>query len=193
MDTTKTQLLTIEEYVRLYTQEGPFEIIGGERRDRMPPVAFHQITIRALFVILYQHCIKHNLGEVFTEFAFVLTHDSQWVHGSRVPDVMFVAAARWRDYKAAHPDWKQKPLVLVPDLVVEVVSPNDLYTELQDKVAHYLEDGVRQVWVIDPNRARATVYAGEQFAQLTAKDTLDGGDVLPNLKINLGDLFTVEE
>ncbi len=44
----RVERLTLEEFSRLYEQEGPFELIDGERRALMPPVALHGLMIRAL-------------------------------------------------------------------------------------------------------------------------------------------------
>ena len=47
---------------------------------------------------------------------------------------------------------------IAPDLAVEVVSPNDLYSEVEEKVDDYLAAGVRLVWVIDPPTRTAHVH-----------------------------------
>ena len=187
----KIERLTIEEYSRLYELEGPFEIIGGERRTLMPPVAIHGLILRALFRLLDTHCSAHKLGEAVTEMPFILTYDSNWVKGSRVPDLMFFAAKRWNAYIAKTEDWTSKPFVLVPDLAVEIVSPNDLYTEIQDKVDHYLKDGMQLIWVIDPQKKRVTIYDQERYFILAEKDALSGGRVIPGLSIDLATLFAV--
>jgi Uma2 family endonuclease len=185
----KIEQMTLDEYVRLYEQEGAFEIIDGERKPLMPPVMIHIIIVRALFRILDAYCIKHQLGEIMTEAPYVLTYSSNWVNGSRVPDVMYFAKDRWADYILNTEDWARKPSTLVPDFVIEVVSPNDLYTELQQKVEIYQRDGVRLIWIVDPMRKKVAVYSGEQFTSLGAEDSLTGGNVLPDLQINLKDLF----
>jgi Uma2 family endonuclease len=181
--------ITLSDFVRLYEQSGPFELIDGEMKPLMPPVAIHGLMIRALFRLLDAFCTTHHLGEVITEMPFVLLYDSNWVRGSRVPDVMFFAAARWADYLQNTADWQEKPFILVPDLAIEVVSPNDLYTEIQGKVERYLADGVRLIWVIDPQRKRVTVYEGSQFSTIGTDDILTGGDIIPDLAISLADLF----
>lgn len=185
----RVERLTLDEYSRLYEQEGPFELIDGERRALMPPVALHGLMIRALFRLLDAFCTARALGEVVTEMPFVQVYDSNWVKGALVPDVMFFAAARWQQYINATPDWKGKPFVLVPDLAVEVVSPNDLYTDIQDKVARYTSVGVHLIWVVDPQRSRVTVFEGEHYRVLGQDDTLTGGEVIPDLAIKLSDLF----
>jgi Uma2 family endonuclease len=185
----RIERLSLQEYARLYEHEGPFELIDGERRPLMPPVVLHGLFIRALFRLLDAHCTLHNLGEVITEMPYVLVYDSNWVKGSRVPDLMFFSAVRWQKYISETDAWEGKPFVLVPDLVVEVVSPNDLYTDIQDKVDRYLADGVRLIWVIDPQRKRVSVYEGERHTTLGEDTALTAGDVIPDLSISLVDLF----
>lgn len=188
-DTPALDLLTLDEFVRFYETEGPFEIINGERRAIVPPVALHGLTTRAFFKFLEGFCSAHDLGQVFFEMAFVLIYDSNWVKGSRVPDVMFIAAERWGQYTAEVSDCVDKPIVLVPDLVVKVVSPNDLYTDIQDKVALYINDGVKLVWVADPKRQRVTVYSAQHYQLLGVDDTLDAGAVIPGFSVRPSEVF----
>jgi Uma2 family endonuclease len=109
---------------------------------------------------------------------------------------MYYRAERLEAYKAATPDWKLRPYVLVPDLVVEVVSPTDNLTELDDKVDVYLADGVNLVWVIDPQREKVSVYTlvaerphTKQHTTLKPGDTLSGGDLMPGFEIAVATIF----
>lgn len=185
----RIELLTLDEYSRLYDREGAFEIIDGERRLLTPKVAGHGICVQALFLMLYNLCTAHQWGEVLQEMPYVLTRDSKWVKGSPVPDVMVFSLARWQQYTAETEDWLRKPFILVPDMVAEVVSPTDSYTDIQEKVSLYLRDGVRLIWVVDPLRKRITTYEGAQYVILGTADTLTGGALLPGLSIALGDWF----
>jgi Uma2 family endonuclease len=183
--------LTIEEFVRLYEQNGAFEIIDGEWREIMPPVMIHGIIVRTLFLALYNYCQSKQLGEVLQEMPFVLNYDSSWVKGSRSPDVMFFEKSRWDEYVIQVPDWAKKPAILVPDLVVEVISQNDNYSDLNRKVQIYRQDGVKLIWVVDPAKKSVDVYQGNQITTLEADSTLTGSDVLPNLEISLSELFSI--
>lgn len=181
--------LTLDDFARLYEQDGPFEIVDGERIPLMPPVAGHGYLIRTLLFLLQGFVSQRGLGEVFSELPFVLTYDSEWVRGARVPDLMFFAADRWQAYIAATPDWRKKPFVLVPDLVVEVVSANDRFSNIQSKVDRYLGDGVRMVWVIDPERERVQTYTVDQYATLTTADHLRAKGVIDGLEIPVAQIF----
>src|SRR5688572_17611300 len=132
--------MTMEEFIRLYGEEGPFELINGERIPISPNIADHGTTISNLLKGLYRFESIDRYGEVLTEIPFVLADNPNWVKGSRVPDVMFFQKDRIVAYKSATPDWRAKPFVLVPDRVVEIVSPNDDYGDVLAKVFRYLED-----------------------------------------------------
>lgn len=67
---------------------------------------------------------------------------------------------RIQAYKAADPDWRKKPFVIVPDLGIEVISPGDSYIDVDEKVERYLSEGVKLVWVMNPRNRSVTVYCG---------------------------------
>jgi len=131
---------------------------------------------------------------IFSEATFVLTQDPNWVAGSRVPDLAVYDRARFEDYFAQHPDWLQRPLMLVPDLCIEIISKNDQFSDVMEKVRLYLRDGVRLVWVFDPPAQTVTVFAqgSQQFTILSADDTLDGGAVVSGFRVRVGDIFTTQ-
>jgi Uma2 family endonuclease len=93
-----TSLMAIKEFIRLYDQEGPFELVDGERVILSPTVARHNLIIKTLFIALHNHAETQQLGKVFSELPFILSDRLDWVKGSRTPDVMFVLARRWIVY-----------------------------------------------------------------------------------------------
>lgn len=185
--------MALGEFVRLYDQEGPFELIRGERIPKLPNVARHNVTARAAFVALYTDVQQKQSGEVFSEAPFILpgTYSPNWVRDSRIPDVMFISSARLAAYKAQTPDWQDKPFIIVPDLVIEVVSPNDRFSEVNEKIDLYRADGVRLIWLIDPQRQTVAVYTPEHELPDIKRldDSLDGGDVLPGFTLPVRQLF----
>jgi Uma2 family endonuclease len=175
--------------VRLYDEEGPFEIIDGERIILPPPKAGHVNVTRNILFAVETFAVEHNLGEAFSEGPFVECDIPDWVFGSRVPDVMFYAKERLERYKAEVPDWEDKPFILVPDLAVEVISSNDKYVEVTAKVDKYLEDGVRMVWIAEQTRRKITVRTPNSYVTPGPEDTLTGGDVLPEFSVKAASLF----
>jgi Uma2 family endonuclease len=115
-----------------------------------------------------------------------------WVRGSRTPDLLFFAAERIARYLATFPDWQGKPYTIVPDLVVEVVSPNDSADQVTEKVDLYLADGVREIWVVYPAAGTIMIYAPDsETVRLLRRDSMLGdSDVLPGFQLPLHDLFS---
>lgn len=184
------QGIHIDAFSRLF-DEAPFELINGERIPLMPGVASHGKTIRAIMRLLDNFVHDNALGQVFTEMPFVLVEKTDWVTGSRVPDVMFFSKARFDAYTASDSDWETKPFILIPDLAVEVVSPNDKFSDVTKKAEKYLEDGVQLVWVVDPQQKQVIVYQqGEKILlKLSESDTISGGDVIPKFTASIADFF----
>jgi Uma2 family endonuclease len=81
-------------------------------------------------------------------------------------------------------------LDIAPELVLEVMSPNDKAVEIEKKVQEWLDFGVLIVLVAYPDTKRLHVFrAGGEVAVLTMDDTFDGGDVLPGFTLRVRDLF----
>jgi Uma2 family endonuclease len=83
-------------------------------------------------------------------------------------------------------------LETMPELVVEVRSKNDTQPEIDQKVADYLQAGVRVVWVANPATETVTAYRRGQAPQvLGAQDTLTVDDVIPGFKMPVRDVFAI--
>ena len=103
-----------------------------------------------------------------------------------MPDVTFV---RWSKLPRREiPD--DAVLGLVPDLVIEVLSKGNTRKEMARKLGHYFQCGVERVWYVDPKRRTVEDFSSPtDRLLLTEDDTLDGGAVLPGLRIPLKTLF----
>ncbi len=192
MDPSVREGMSLEAFLREGSRH-KFELINGERVDLLPHNGGHTFIIRLLFRLLDHFVIQHGLGDVFIEMTFILpdTFDSSWVKGSRTPDILFFTAQRFTAFEAANPNWYKTPVDLVPDLVIEVVSPHDSFSYVNEKVRLYLADGVRVIWVVDSQRQRMTVYEPdlERGMELSGDGVLDGGELLPGFKLSLPEIF----
>jgi len=181
--------MAMEDFIRTF-DEAPFEFIDGERVLLMPTVAEHGELLKLLYKMLLAYEERFGRTVVLSELPFVLADDPQWVKGARVPDIMVYRAERMADYKAKQKDWKRKPYILVPNLCIEIVSPNDSYLDVEDKVNRYLEDGVHMVWVVNPRQKSVTLYSTDaQITRLTSDNQLTGGDLMPEFAIQVSQLF----
>jgi Uma2 family endonuclease len=79
----------------------------------------------------------------------------------------------------------------VPELIVEVISPNDNAAELSSKVADFHAAGVPLIWVVNPASRTVEVIrgGGTGGAFVREADALDGGDVLPGFQCEVAKLF----
>ncbi len=79
-----------------------------------------------------------------------------------------------------------------PDLAVEIVSPNDRFSDVQAKVREYLAAGTRLVWVVWPEGRSVIVHGADGVVELGPEDVLSGADVLPGFEVRVGQLFEQE-
>jgi Uma2 family endonuclease len=107
----------------------------------------------------------------------------------RKPDVSFIRLGRLPGERIPKGD-----ILIPPDLAVEVVSPNDLYNEIDVKVSEYLDVGVPLVWVVNPETRIACVYRPDGTARrLRENEEIDGGDVLPKFRCRVAEFFPPAE
>ncbi len=176
-------LHTAEELLAL-GEDAPFILIEGRLVEEMPS-GFRSTRIAALFVAyLVMYARPRKLGEVCgADGGFILQRDPDTVLS---PDAAFIRADRLSPSDQAIVGF----LPTYPDLAVEVLSPSNRAGEVARKVEIYSKAGVPLVWVIDPERETATVYAhGREPVTLARGDALDGGDVLPGFTLPLDDVF----
>jgi Uma2 family endonuclease len=177
------------DFIRLSEAEGPFELIDGERVAKMANVYGHSDAAHNLYDVLAPFARSRKLGRLLIEATFVLSDDPQWVRGARIPDLMYYRSERLEAYVASFPDHAARPLVLVPDLAVEVVSPTDSYSDVQAKVNRYLADGVVMVWVLDSEIRMVLVERPGSTRKLLDGDTLTGDDLIPEFQMPVRALF----
>lgn len=177
MSTTRTW--TEDELMALPRDGFKRELVDGE--IQLSPAGHPHGNVNTRLIARLQTYVEaHRLGETFDGAT------GCWMPSGnlRVPDLAFVARERLPGPSEAG------FLRVVPDLVVEVVSPGDSSRRILDKVGEYLSAGVRLVWVIDPRARRAAVHRSlTDVTDLEADDDLDGGDVVPGFRCRLGDIL----
>jgi Uma2 family endonuclease len=104
----------------------------------------------------------------------------------RIPDVSFISWGRLPGRESP-----QEPIPdLAPDLAVEILSEGNTKPEMARKVREYFDAGVILVWLIDPRKRTARVFATIGKSVLVrAHQSLEGGAVLPGFVLHLSDLL----
>ena len=125
------------------------------------------------------HVEKHKLGYVCgAETGFKISENPDTV---RAPDAAFVCQTAIDEQGIPKGYWEG-----APDLAVEVISPSDTYTEVDE----WLNAGCAMVWVMNPRRETVEVYRSpEDITVLRGNDILEGGDVIEGFQCYVRDLF----
>lgn len=176
------QRMTADELWRLPDDGLRHELVRGELRTMAPPGEEHGWLMMNLGVSLGQYVRDRQLGRIYGDLGCKLESSPDTV---RAPDVAFIAHERLGGPPA--PGYWQG----APDLVVEVISPNDRYTEVDDKVADWLAHGARMVLVVNPRWRTVLVHRpGAPPRPLSENDTLDGEDVVAGWQLPVREIFS---
>jgi len=178
-----TDILTAEDLFRMPDDGFRYELLHGRIRKFSPSGFEHGKIAAAVTRSLAEYVSDNKLGAVCAaETGFKLAMRPDHV---RAPDVAFIRRDRVEQAGTVVGFWPG-----APDLAVEVVSPSDSYTEVEDKVFDWLEAGTSMVIVINPRKRTATVYRSlTQITAFSEAQTLDGADVIPGWSLRVGDLF----
>lgn len=181
--TTATKPMTAEDLEQMPEDDDRYELVRGEL-IRMCPTNFEHLEVTGNLIGEVRAFVKANrLGVVGGEGGFILERDPDTVRG---PDMVFVRADRVPRGEA-----RRQFVALAPDLVAEVRAPSETLESLLDKADEYLRAGTRLVWVFDPIPRKAHIRTPDgQTRTLGQGDILDGGDVLPDLRFPLREIFS---
>ena len=173
--------VTAEELLSLHLPDKQVELVRGQLIVREPPGYRHGVAALAIATRIAEFVRANALGVVVAaETGFKFFSDPDTV---RAADAAFI-----RRDRAPDPPPIGYP-ALAPDLVVEVLSPNDRVGEVLGKVGDWLSAGTRLIWVIDPARRGARVFQADgSVTKLDVGDALDGEDVLPGFSCSLAEV-----
>ena len=163
------------------------ELLKGKILEMSAPSPIHQEISGnlqgALFVFL-----KNSRCKLYTapfDVRFPQKGESQ-VYTVVQPDLCVVCDFEKIDSKGC---------VGAPDLVVEILSPGNSKKEMKSKFALYQEEGVREYWVVDPERELVFVYVAENKKfkpTIPIADDYVYSTIFPDFKIHTSDLFHIK-
>lgn len=161
-------------------QDKEYEIVNGQPEEKIVGGALHGVVGMRLGVRIGGVIENQRLGVLCgADTSFRIGENE------RIPDLAFVAAARIPAEGVPIGVWS-----FAPDLAVESISPNDMYEKVMNKVIEHLTAGVRQMWLIWPERRLVMIYSSlTEVKILQENDELDGGDIIPGFRCPVADLF----
>ncbi len=181
----KAKTYTLEEYTRLPDDGKSYELVKGALVEMGQPGNRHGRVGTKLLRRLGDYVEKNQLGAVYFPTGFVLDKTNPKKPTVRAPDIGFLAVN--------HVPSKDEdgPIPRPPDLAIEVVSPSDVWSKVDEKVDEYLTAGVPLVWVIYPPRKTVFVHKPNQPMSMliNSQAELSGEQVVPGFKITIAELF----
>lgn len=138
---------TLEDYLAL-PEERRVELIDGVFYDMAAPTTVHQAIGGYIHKILLDHVLAHG-GPCKP---FMSPVDVQLDRDDRTivqPDVLVVCD---------HGKYKKGRVYGAPDFIAEVLSPSTWRKDVTLKMAKYTNAGVREYWMIDPDKQKLVVY-----------------------------------
>ena len=179
----QTKPITAEAFISFIQRpenEGRrFELIDGEIVEKMP-TQLHAFIANLFNAVLYIYFQSNPIGWAFSELRIKLPNDDL---NDTIPDISVVLKAG-REFNP------NEPLTFMPDLAIEIKSPTDSLIKMRKKANYYLENGSKIVWLVDTQRRKVEVYTVDDTEILGSNDVLEGGDLLPNFKLPVSDLWS---
>jgi Uma2 family endonuclease len=185
MATTIQTRHTPEELLEITDRPMP-ELVDGQLVEREPMGQRSDAVAARILRFVGNHVDDHQLGLVNgSQGSYQIFPDDP--DKVRIPDVSFTSRQRLPQGQVAEGHSR-----VAPDLVVEVLSPNDKAIDVGVKVREFLSAGVRLIWVANPYSCDIQVYRGDgTFALLKVGDVWDGDEVLPSFRCPVEKIFTI--
>ncbi|MBQ9156545.1 MAG: Uma2 family endonuclease [Eubacterium sp.] len=146
---------TIEDYYKL-PDDRRVELIDGVFYDMGAPTSTHQLIAGQLYAMFLSMITEHGRSCI----PFIAPSDVQLHCDEKTimqPDVYIVCDRN---------KIKNRLIYGAPDLVVEILSPSTRKMDMGKKLMHYMTAGVREYWIIDPDRRKVMIYNIEDSMDL---------------------------
>jgi Uma2 family endonuclease len=161
---------------------GPCELVEGKIVAMSPTKPVHGHYEYRIAKAIGDFAEAHQLGEVQVGEVGIYT--------ARNPDTVRGADAVFISYERLDQTTAGDYLDVAPELVVEIMSPNDRWSEVRKKLQEYFAIGVKAVLVVEPEEKVISVYRSRTaVTELGEGDTLVIEDVLPGFAVPVSTLF----
>ncbi|NES06382.1 MAG: Uma2 family endonuclease [Okeania sp. SIO2F4] len=174
--------LTLQEFLELPPGDADiiYKFIDGKAIVKISPKFFNSKLTRALLYLIDEWW--EGKGQVFPEWAVKLTPQGKdWV---LTPEILYVS------YEGLSPEWIADDFYpVLPDLVIEIISPEQTFGQLIAKARDYLDAGVLRLWVVDSKARSITVFYPDAPPQIYMGDTLLVDSLFEGLELTAEQVF----
>ncbi|WP_169976388.1 Uma2 family endonuclease [Tautonia rosea] len=182
---TRPRLITVEQFLKMDLGDGQYELVRGEILEVTSPSPGQGFVCANVTSLLSKYGRDTGFGDVLSHDTVVLTEPNpDTVRGG---DVLIPRDKRWPRTQVV--GTKFPPVV--PDLDVEVDSPNDRPGTLGEKLSEYLNAGVPMIWVLHPERRTLRIdRADDPVPQIRGPDdTVENIPELPGFRCGVAEFF----
>ncbi|MBK1987452.1 Uma2 family endonuclease [Sphaerospermopsis aphanizomenoides BCCUSP55] len=176
--------LSLKEFLSLSTEDVNYEFVDGYAVPKVSPKFYHSVLQLTLGSLLRKWC--KGKGRVGTEWAIVLRRKGKdWCP---VPDLCYIS------YQRLPKSWLfNEACPVPPELVIEIISPDQTMKDFEDKARDYFAAGVSRVWVIEPEAMKIRVFLSADESQVYTGDMLIVDSLLPGFELTVRQLFIEAE
>ena len=172
--------LTLDEFLSSPLASENYEFFDGELTQKMSPKRYHSRVTVKLSRLLDDW--SENKGEVGIEWAVRLKRGGKdWCP---LPDLLYVSFE-----KLGNIILEDDACPIPPDLVIEVISPGQSFSDISEKAEAYLKAGVDRVWLIDTQVKKITVFYPDSPPETKQGNDSLGDELLPDLSLTSQYIF----
>lgn len=172
--------LTLKEFLALPEGDVNYEFVDGKAVAKVSPKQFHSMLTFALTSLLTRW--SRQRGRVRLEWAITLKRQNQdW---APVPDITYIS------YERLPTSWNLNDACPVPpELVIEIISPDQTIKEFEDKAKDYFDAGVSRVWVVNPEIMYIRIFFPDGYSKICTSDMPISDTLLPGLELTARQIF----
>ena len=176
--------LSLEEFLALPEGDVCYELVNGQAIPKVSPKFFHSTLQLALGLLIRAWC--KGKGRVLPEWVILLKcQGKDW---APLPDLTYIS------YERLPKSWKRNEACpVIPELVIEIISPDQTMKEFEDKAQDYFAAGVSRDWVVDPEAISIRVFLPDGSSQIYTDNTPIVDELLPGLELNTRQVFEEAE
>jgi Uma2 family endonuclease len=175
--------LTAGQFAALPSVDHPQELVAGRVVDMPSPQTPHGQVVFNLAFLLKSYLKQHDIGRAWgAESGLVTSRTPDSVRGM---DAAFCSYQRW-----AKGEPQRGYAEIAPELIFEVLSPDDRWPRVLKKITEYFDAGVLVVCTLDPELKTVQVHAdGSSAKTLRADDKFELPEILPGFSCRVAEIF----
>ncbi len=175
--------MTADELLAFDAEVNRCELIDGVLYMMSHAGGRHGRITQRIALLIGMHVAENRLGVLYAaETGFKIAQSPDTVIAA---DVAYIQSSKFQQIVD-----ETRFLTIPPDLIVEVMSPNDSFARTESKILRWLDAGCRLALLVDPESETVHAYRSRLNIQLiSVNETLDCCDVIPQFQISICEFF----